>query len=889
MATKQLSIVVKAIDEMTAPFRAMAAAVGRYVDAITSPFRKMFNLLTSVRALIVAAAVALASSATIGAFNGTAQSLDEIGKTARRLGMEVETFSSLKFVAEQANVGFEAFAQQISTAEKNLGMFATTGGGKAAKVFKLLKVDVEDTRGNIREMSDLLPELADRINALPSSLQRQYAASAIFGDSSVLNVLGQGGDALRGRFADAARLGNVFTEQDTRTADEYASALGRVRAAWFGVKVAVVREVAPALTGMINTFAYRVAEIPATFRAIADHTRQFFAGGQYGEASGEKLRTLAGAAADVMKTTAIESGKLFGIAAIEAIIAGVQSAGTLLADSWNPLADTTSRQLARARDNLSKVSVSSRAAAAYEFENDAIVTGRNRPLMLDGKTADQWAAEVTTLENKLRAEQRRMASDIRETWSNAFGVTEVAAKSMMETIEGKLSVLRDARDAMLFVGPPEPEVRKRWGSALDSVRTWANGVIEQGKRVAGSFDLKQILGLVSGKQFEAAQRDRELSARQLGLAGDDRGAERMRMAMAQAEELRKAQAEWLPKRVELLRQIQSQELNRFDLVTTGTSAIDALTAAEEAYSEGVTRRAALVQAGTIGESQATRANITAAASLRDLTDATLAQIRAMQEANPELAKSLETFVTQAQKVRQSFADTSTLLPATTFMDGVRAGLREFVAQYQDIYQQARQLTVGIATTIGDGLTNAFTDVVTGTKNVAAAFRDMASSVLRDISRMIIQLLVFRTISSIAGGFLGGGRMPTATDVGPVQANGLFAKGAAFRRGSVVPFANGTVVGSPTYFGMSGGRTGLMGEKGPEAIMPLTRGRDGRLGVMANGGSGGTVVNFHQTVNVAAGAGGQLDYAKLEEVSRMGVVKAIEMNPTYRARVRGALA
>jgi lambda family phage tail tape measure protein len=62
----------------------------------------------------------------------------------------------------------------------------------------------------------------------------------------------------------------------------------------------------------------------------------------------------------------------------------------------------------------------------------------------------------------------------------------------------------------------------------------------------------------------------------------------------------------------------------------------------------------------------------------------------------------------------------------------------------------------------------------------------------------------------------------------------FEKGGAFSQGRVVPFANGGIVSSPVQFAMRGGR-GMMGEAGPEAIMPLTRGSDGRLGVQAGGG------------------------------------------------------
>ncbi|MEO0357134.1 MAG: phage tail tape measure protein [Pseudomonadota bacterium] len=79
----------------------------------------------------------------------------------------------------------------------------------------------------------------------------------------------------------------------------------------------------------------------------------------------------------------------------------------------------------------------------------------------------------------------------------------------------------------------------------------------------------------------------------------------------------------------------------------------------------------------------------------------------------------------------------------------------------------------------------------------------------------------------------------------------FADGGVISQGRVVPFAKGGVVGGPTTFPMSGA-TGLMGEAGPEAIMPLTRGADGRLGVAAQGGRGGVNITMNiQTPDVAS--------------------------------------
>jgi len=64
----------------------------------------------------------------------------------------------------------------------------------------------------------------------------------------------------------------------------------------------------------------------------------------------------------------------------------------------------------------------------------------------------------------------------------------------------------------------------------------------------------------------------------------------------------------------------------------------------------------------------------------------------------------------------------------------------------------------------------------------------------------------------------------------------FAKGGAFAQGRVQPFASGGIVSGPVSFPMRGG-AGVMGEAGPEAIMPLARGQDGKLGVQAQGSWG----------------------------------------------------
>lgn len=100
--------------------------------------------------------------------------------------------------------------------------------------------------------------------------------------------------------------------------------------------------------------------------------------------------------------------------------------------------------------------------------------------------------------------------------------------------------------------------------------------------------------------------------------------------------------------------------------------------------------------------------------------------------------------------------------------------------------------------------------------------------------------------------------PITDGFGSAIANGVgglmegilpFAAGGSFTQGRVMPFAKGGVVSSPTTFPMRGA-TGLMGEAGPEAIMPLTRGSDGSLGVRAQGGGGVAITMNISTPDVA---------------------------------------
>jgi len=118
----------------------------------------------------------------------------------------------------------------------------------------------------------------------------------------------------------------------------------------------------------------------------------------------------------------------------------------------------------------------------------------------------------------------------------------------------------------------------------------------------------------------------------------------------------------------------------------------------------------------------------------------------------------------------------------------------------------------------------------------ATWEDFGKTVVNQIARIAYQMLIAKPIIESVMGLLspgGGGVQTSGNSVGGASymTNG-YANGGVFNKSGVTAFANGGVVSSPTMFGMSGGGAGLMGEAGPEAIMPLRRGSNGELGVQA---------------------------------------------------------
>jgi phage-related minor tail protein len=164
-------------------------------------------------------------------------------------------------------------------------------------------------------------------------------------------------------------------------------------------------------------------------------------------------------------------------------------------------------------------------------------------------------------------------------------------------------------------------------------------------------------------------------------------------------------------------------------------------------------------------------------------------------------------------------------------------------------QQQQELAQSINDTLASGFSNMFTGIINGSKSAGDAIRDLISS--------LGQLLINQAFTALFGGGTSGG-------IGGFL-SGLFvpnAFGNVYNSPGLSAYS-GQVVSSPTFFPFANG-IGLMGEAGPEAIMPLRRGPDGRLGVAANGNGAGS--GSVLTVRFVDDSGKEVAQAKVQDGS-----------------------
>lgn len=219
------------------------------------------------------------------------------------------------------------------------------------------------------------------------------------------------------------------------------------------------------------------------------------------------------------------------------------------------------------------------------------------------------------------------------------------------------------------------------------------------------------------------------------------------------------------------------------------------------------------------------------------------------------------------------------------------------AQYQQALSlfggqsRVHKMALGLVDMMRERTSGMMFDLLTGTQNfkqsMLGLMTSMTQSIIQQLIDLAMQALLTRTFLStfmnIGGGLLGGAASAGAGAAGsgamgmPTGWQGYVpnAKGGVYASPSLSAFS-GQIVSNPTLFAFARG-AGLMGEAGPEAIMPLKRGADGSLGVRAIGGGqqSAAAPNVYITIENGGNVSSQADPGWGEFGKRMGNIAAQE--------------
>jgi len=279
-------------------------------------------------------------------------------------------------------------------------------------------------------------------------------------------------------------------------------------------------------------------------------------------------------------------------------------------------------------------------------------------------------------------------------------------------------------------------------------------------------------------------------------------------------------------------------------------------------------------------------NKVAEASIR-LLEIEITRLKAAGQITEELERQIEILEQGKKDIEGDAEDAKDKAKEAAKPPTIREGL---IANIEDLKQELKDLVNPInaitnaANAIGDAFTDSFMSVITGSattqealasffKNVGKFFLDMAAQIIQKmitlfILNQLVGLLPGGPGGNAAGGKAGGGGADAAGIVGRGSANPAgnvgrkFADGGVFAKSRIIPYAKGGIVKRPTLFPYADGGTGrfgLMGEAGPEAILPLQRGPEGKLGVQASGANNAQMLaamNRYQRSVKASGAGAQ---------------------------------
>lgn len=327
--TARAQILIRAVDETRAAFDSIKRNLGGLGDAARSLNGLLANLGVAV------------SAAGLGAMvKSSLESADALSKLSQRVGITVESLSTLIPAADLSGVSAEKFEGGLRKLATRM-LEAATGTEDVARSFAAIGVAFQNQDGTLRATDQVLLDLADRFKALPDGAEKTALAVEIFGKSSadLIPFLNQGREGIGALTEELQSLGVQIGGDTAAQAEVFNDALAKVRLAVTSIGNRIIEAFLPAMNEMALGMVESAKE-GGTLRVVLDGILL-------------ALKTVALGAATVGKAF-VALGEAIGggmAAAVEALSGNVSGAKAIIAELKGSLVRRLD-ELAEFRDSL---------------------------------------------------------------------------------------------------------------------------------------------------------------------------------------------------------------------------------------------------------------------------------------------------------------------------------------------------------------------------------------------------------------------------------------------------------------------------------------------------------------------------------------------------------
>ena len=787
----------------------LRAAMKRAADSTTQAFTKMEGAASKASSVLAGLGVAVGAiglaTTAFNKFAGAITQLDDLNDLSKRTAVSVETLGALKIAAEQSGTSLEGLATGLKRLQK--AQIAAADGDRA------MQATLSALGVTARDPERALIQLAAAFEALDEQSRVEVATRLGKGFDALIPLL-SGGAAELERMIVVGRQLNPVTKQSADEADKFNDSLIELRASGNAVWTQLASEALPALARIVGTMREAQKE-SGTLKAVLVGI-----GGVMVEAVSDvntaplnKLqKELASVNRQIESETKRLQSSLFETnsrAGIEVAIEAARTRKVQLEAEIKAIGDATKTAAAPVPANNTMAqqvcemtggrwngkSCERGAGAGAEDSSKKILDGQIKALERAG------AEERDILASNFKAIDAQLADSaisFVDYYAVRKALQEQAIKSQIAALDAEIVALEDYKNR--------------------AAKT--NDKLDAENKIADALQKRRALERAAGDQAvdEAARQKKSFEDLEKQIRLNSAAVQELEGSLSEAAAIRfdEANREIRLRLVVEGRDEAVAQLDRLRSYTVAQASINALNEEADRISQQ-------------------RANSETLVSIAQRNGATteLGSLQARSEARAREVEELQRIYEVRLKIAQESGNRKLLQDA----ENLRVRIEELRASTDLLGQAFDNIFVGSAA-------DAFAAFVTGAKSAKDAFNDFVGSVVSQISRLAAQDIAGSLFKGLGGGGGGGGLLNLFSSFfgggggfGGQTAGGMFTlPGEGYAKGGA--FTNG-VVDTTTFFNPA-----MMGEAGPEAIMPLARDSSGRLGVRGNSGGANVNITFN---------------------------------------------